>query len=200
MLNNAEGTSRSSGDLHWAAGSGQMHPHSARQNMPKPAAAAGQRKPPAGPPDGIMIAAAKCLGAAHGFRAVVRPCRSRRRSAGASAGDVPRGPGRALRAVSKPSPEASNNDAITDLSDTPIAEALRQERRGRAIGEQDGTARADLTGRHSRLRDRYPGTECHHRPPAPPGMRVHDGNHPGPTVARHVKPPAALSAESPMCP
>ena len=32
--------------------------------------------------DASVIAVAGCLGAAHGFRAVVRPCRSRRRSVG----------------------------------------------------------------------------------------------------------------------
>jgi hypothetical protein len=37
-----------------AAGPGQMHPHSARHGNPKPAAAAGQRKPPADPPGGIF--------------------------------------------------------------------------------------------------------------------------------------------------
>jgi DNA-binding XRE family transcriptional regulator len=44
------------------------------------------------------------------------------------AGDVPQGSGRALATVSTPSHEANNNDAIAVLSDTPIAEALRQAR------------------------------------------------------------------------
>jgi DNA-binding XRE family transcriptional regulator len=44
------------------------------------------------------------------------------------AGDVPRRSGRAPAAVSTPSPEANNNGAIAVLSDTPIAEALRQAR------------------------------------------------------------------------